>query len=50
MIGIRDSQMWVRLQCGGQCPTIRPGDYVQIAGTKESESLFYADDVRVWGQ
>jgi hypothetical protein len=50
VIGSRESQAMVRLQCGSQCPTIRPGDYIQIAGTKESESLFYAYEVRVSGQ
>jgi hypothetical protein len=49
VIGSRETPLVVRLQCGAQCPTIRPGDYVQVAGVRESESLFYADEVRIAG-
>lgn len=43
----RDGRQTVQLLCGGDCPTIRPGDYVQVEGVKEHEGLFYAEVVTV---
>jgi hypothetical protein len=47
VLGNRDGNMVVRLQCGSQCPTIKVGDYIEVDGTKEHEQLFYADEVTV---
>jgi hypothetical protein len=50
VIGSRDGNMIVRLLCGLDCPIIRVGNYIQVAGTKEHEQLFYADEVDVSGR
>ena len=47
VIGNRDGTMVIRLQCGDQCPMLRPGDYIQVDGVKENEQLFYAHEVSV---
>jgi hypothetical protein len=47
VIGNKDGQVTVILQCGSQCPSISVGQYVEIDGVKENESLFYADEVTV---
>jgi hypothetical protein len=47
VIGNRDGLVRVNLLCGGDCPTIRVGDYLQADGSKESESLFDAEEISV---
>jgi parallel beta-helix repeat protein len=48
LIALRDGIQQVALRCaGGRCPDIRAGDYVEAEGTKENESLFYADEITV---
>lgn len=47
VVANRDGDVRVILQCGANCPTLRVGDYVSAAGTKEHELLFYAEDVSV---
>jgi hypothetical protein len=43
----RDGRQTVQLLCGSDCPTIRPGDYVEVEGVKENEGLFHAEVVTV---
>jgi hypothetical protein len=47
VIGNRDGLMTLYLLCGGHCPTIRVGDYITADGAKESEQVFYADEIDV---
>ena len=47
VIGTRDGRQVVRLNCGGGCPDIQVGDYLEAEGTKENEQLFYAESVEV---
>jgi uncharacterized repeat protein (TIGR01451 family) len=47
MIATRDGLMQVTLSCAGGCPTVLPGDYIQVDGVKENESLFFAEEVTV---
>jgi hypothetical protein len=50
VIANRDGLVVIRLRCGSGCPTVRPGDYVEVDGVKENEQLFYADEVTVSGR
>jgi hypothetical protein len=48
LIALRDGIQEVRLHCAASgCPDVRVGDYVEAEGTKENESLFYADEISV---
>ncbi len=47
VIGMRDGNQVVRLSCGGDCPDIRVGDYLEADGEKEHEQLFNADSIEV---
>jgi len=47
MIATRDGLVQVLLRCDGGCPTVKPGDYVQVDGVKENEGLFTAEDVSI---
>ncbi len=47
VIANRDGRVTVRLRCRSECPSVRPGDYVRLEGTKENEQLFYADEVSI---
>jgi hypothetical protein len=50
IVGNRDGLVVVQLLCGDQCPTLRPGDYVELDGTKQDEHLFTATDVTIAGR
>lgn len=43
----RDGPQIVQLLCGGQCPAVKVGDYVEVDGAKQHEGLFTADTVTV---
>jgi hypothetical protein len=42
-----DGPVIIVLRCGASCPTIRPGDYVEVEGEKIHEQLYEAEHVDV---
>lgn len=47
VIGNVDGLVTIVLPCGSACPTIRPGDYVEVEGEKVHEQLYQAQSVTV---
>jgi hypothetical protein len=49
LVALRDGIQRVIVTCvaGGSCPDVRAGDYLEAEGTKENETLFYADEISV---
>jgi subtilisin-like proprotein convertase family protein len=46
-IGNVDGPVTIVLRCGSSCPTVRPGDYVEVDGEKIHEFLYEADGINV---